>query len=556
MVAGTHTAMVRGPGGEEIHTDTHGRFRAQLHWDREAVGSDEDSRWVRKLQEVSTSMGLARVGWEMFLSHIDGDPDRPVGVGRAINGVAIPTYALPNNKNMMSIKTPSSPQSGGFNELSMDDSAGSQAISMRAEKDLDALVKNDKSEVIGNNETHTVGVDFVRQVTGNQTISIGGNSDATYGKSYSLNIQLDRDKKVGGSEKVDVGGASDSAVAGSDSESVGIMRITVAGSFKMPDIEAMAKSAAMQFVRGVSPGATALYDKAKGAYDTVQGMSEGGSLEDKVKDTVKGYVEDTVKDAAKDAGKAAFDAIKGGKGLDGAVDAAGTSLEGSYDEQKGKVDGLMGGVDSQISGLKDNFNNLAPTQETFNSSLQGAASTLTGGLSDSLSKGDYGLALNQAVDLFCIGSISRAVEGNVLKLVGGCFVTASLRDITWDIGYGYAELVGGVKLTSVQGSITQSVEKCLLTLVGGTVIRTSTGNLTISSKASSVMVGGAATYASTAKLELKGTNITLDAGVSLILEGGGGQVVMTPGDVTISGDLNLKAGGKVATTAALIDITE
>jgi hypothetical protein len=357
---------------------------------------------------------------------------------------------------------------------------------------------------------------------------------------------------VGGAETIHVGEASNSAVGGSDSESVGVMRVTIAGSFQMPDIKAMAKSAAMQFARGVSPGATALYDKAQSAYGTVQSLSQPGALEGKVKD----YATDTLKGAGKDAGKAAFDALKGGKGLDGAVDAAKSSLQGSVDEQKGKADGLMGDYKSTISGLQDNFNNLAPTQETFNSSLQGAASTATGGLSDSLSKGDYSLALNQAIDMFCVGGISRAVEGNVLKLVGGCFVTASVKDISWDIGFGYAELVGGVKLTTVAGSITQSVEKCLITLVGGTAIRNATGNLTISSKGSSVMVGGAATYTSTAKIELQGTNITLDAGVSLILEGGGGQVVMTPGDVTIAGDLNLHAGGKVATSAALIDITE
>ena len=109
VIAGTHTAMVRGPGGEEIHTDKYGRFRAQFHWDRDGKGYDEDSRWLRILQETSSSMVLARTGWEMFVAYIGGDPDRPIGIGRAINAEMAPTYDLPGNMTRMSMRTPSSP---------------------------------------------------------------------------------------------------------------------------------------------------------------------------------------------------------------------------------------------------------------------------------------------------------------------------------------------------------------------------------------------------------------------------------------------------------------
>jgi type VI secretion system secreted protein VgrG len=167
-VAGSHTAMVRGPSGSEIHTDKYGRFRAQLHWDREATGTDEDSRWLRALQETSSSMVLARTGWEVFIGYIDGDPDRPIGLGRAINGIAPPTYGLPANKNAMTIHTPSSPATGGYSEIKMDDSAGSQKISIRAEKDLDTVVKNDKLEKVGHDETHEVGLNLKRTVAGDR----------------------------------------------------------------------------------------------------------------------------------------------------------------------------------------------------------------------------------------------------------------------------------------------------------------------------------------------------------------------------------------------------
>ncbi|MBW2459812.1 MAG: type VI secretion system tip protein VgrG, partial [Deltaproteobacteria bacterium] len=256
-VSGSHTAAVRGPAGEDIHTDPHGRFRAQLHWDREALENDEDSRWLRKLQEVSTSINLARTSWEMFICHIDGDPDRPIGLGRAINGEAVPTYQLPQNQNVMSIKTPSSPATGGFNELRMDDSAGMQMFSIQAEKDYDAVVKNNKGVTIGNNEVHTVGTDFDRQVTGNQTISVGVNQSATVGEDQKLNVQGSSSTTVGGSMEVKLASGATIRIDCNDTELVGGLRLTVAGSFAVPDLGAMAESAARTFAGGASPGAKA-----------------------------------------------------------------------------------------------------------------------------------------------------------------------------------------------------------------------------------------------------------------------------------------------------------
>ncbi|EYF06407.1 type VI secretion system Vgr family protein [Chondromyces apiculatus] len=229
VIEGTHTAMVRGPSGAEIHTDKYGRFRAQTHWDREAKGTDEDSRWVRPLQECATSMVLARVGWEMSLAYIDGDPDRPVGVARNINGVMVPTYAQPAQKTVMTIKTPTSPKSGGFNELRLEDNAGSQHFYVRAERDLVGVVKHDKTERIGNNETHFVSVHMNRSIENDQTVSIGANSTTSAGNDYRLEVKGDRSISVGGNETIEVGATAGSSVFGSDQETVGSVRMTQAG---------------------------------------------------------------------------------------------------------------------------------------------------------------------------------------------------------------------------------------------------------------------------------------------------------------------------------------
>jgi len=228
-IEGTHTAMVRGPAGAEIHTDKYGRFRAQFHWDRAAKGTDEDSRWVRPLQESATSMVLARVGWEMSVSYIDGDPDRPVGIARNINGVMVPAYGQPGNKSVMTMKTPSSPKNGGFNELRLDDNAGSQSFYVRAERDIIGVIKHDKTETIGNNETHFVSVQMNHTVENDQTVAIGINSVTSSGNDYRLEVKGDRSITVGGNETIEVGASAASSVFGNDSETVGSVRLTLAG---------------------------------------------------------------------------------------------------------------------------------------------------------------------------------------------------------------------------------------------------------------------------------------------------------------------------------------
>jgi type VI secretion system secreted protein VgrG len=225
-VAGVHTAMVRGPAGEEIHTDKFGRFRGQFHWDREAKSTDDDSRWLRMLQEPATSITLARVGWEMSVGYIDGDPERPIGLARNINGVMLPTYTQPANKSRMTIRTQSYPGGGGYNELRLEDVAGSMHFDIRAERDYMGVVKRDRIEKIGSNHLHTVKAKFKHGVGRNQTVFIGGNSDTDLTGTHGGNIAGNRSKSVGGSENIDVGTSMVENVSGNDTESVGADRIT------------------------------------------------------------------------------------------------------------------------------------------------------------------------------------------------------------------------------------------------------------------------------------------------------------------------------------------
>jgi type VI secretion system secreted protein VgrG len=227
-VAGVHTAMVRGPVGEEIHTEKHGRFKAQFHWDREAKGTDEDSRWVRMLQEPSTSITLARVGWEMSVGYIDGDPERPIGLARNINGVMLPTYAQPGNQSRMTIRTQSYPGGGGYNELRLEDSAGAMHFDIRAERDYVGVVKRNRVERIGNDHVQTCKAKLGRGVGRDQTLFIGGDSVTSCTGTLGLAVADDRTKTVDGNERIEAGRSVIEDVSSDDEEKVGADRTTTA----------------------------------------------------------------------------------------------------------------------------------------------------------------------------------------------------------------------------------------------------------------------------------------------------------------------------------------
>lgn len=220
-IAGTHTATVRGPAGEEIHTDEHGRFRVQFHWDREAQGTDEDSRWLRQLQETASSMVLARVGWEQTVAYVNGDPDRPLGIARNINGGMPSEYAQPANKTRMSIKSPSYPSNGGFNELRLEDVAGAQHFDWKSEKDWTGDVRRNRLEHVGNNETHSVGAGMSHAVENDQSVDVGGNFETTVGGSYPFTVEGDRTKSVSGDESITIGSVRSATTHKNETEKVG-----------------------------------------------------------------------------------------------------------------------------------------------------------------------------------------------------------------------------------------------------------------------------------------------------------------------------------------------
>lgn len=244
VIAGPQTAVVVGPSGDEIHTDQHGRIRVQFHWDRLGKKDDKSSCWIRVSQSWAGpgwgALYLPRIGQEVVVEFLEGDPDRPIVTGAVYNGMNPPPITLPDEKTKSTLRSASSPGSDGSNELRFEDAKGSEEVYLHAQKDLRIVVENDKTQKIGANEQLAVGGDRSRDVSGNQSMKVGGNDTTTVGANQSLQVGGNRTttvagshtETVGGDQSVSVGGAHTLTVALASAETIGAAKVlTVGGAY-------------------------------------------------------------------------------------------------------------------------------------------------------------------------------------------------------------------------------------------------------------------------------------------------------------------------------------
>lgn len=207
-IPGAQTAIVTGPGGEEIYTDEFGRVKVQFHWDREGKSDEKSSCWMRVSQLWAGAgwgaMFIPRIGHEVIVEFIDGDPDRPIITGRVYHGTNLPPYKLPDEKTKSTIKSDSSKGGGGFNELRFEDKKDSEEVFLHGQKDWTIQILNDKNQDIGHDETLHVGNDRTKNVDKNQTETIGENKTISVGKNHSESIGANASITVGKDATVDV----------------------------------------------------------------------------------------------------------------------------------------------------------------------------------------------------------------------------------------------------------------------------------------------------------------------------------------------------------------
>ena len=228
-IVGVESATVVGPKGEEIHTDEFGRVRVHFHWDRESKRDDKSSCWIHVSQSWGGSgfggSNLPRIGQEVIVDFLGGDPDRPIITGRVYTNLQKTPYKLPDNKTQSGWKSNSTGNTGGYNEIMFEDVGGSELFRVQAEKDRQTLVKNDDQQTVGRdrtrmvkrNETVTVGKDRTKRVVKNEAQQIGQNQSITVGVNRSTQVGVIDSTVVGDTHVVQIAPPGEGGGAGSSS---------------------------------------------------------------------------------------------------------------------------------------------------------------------------------------------------------------------------------------------------------------------------------------------------------------------------------------------------
>ncbi len=206
LISGPQTATVVGPDGEEIHTDKHGRIKIKFHWDRKGPRNDQASRWARVGQISSGKkwggIQIPRIGMEVIVDFLEGDPDRPIVVGTVYNGENPPPYQLPANKTQAGVKTRSTKGGGedNYNEFLFEDKKGAEFIRLHAEKDMNLTIEDAETRTVkGKNKkdvgettretTIEKGDDILTVKTGDSKFKIGRDQKGTVGRDYHLKAE-------------------------------------------------------------------------------------------------------------------------------------------------------------------------------------------------------------------------------------------------------------------------------------------------------------------------------------------------------------------------------
>ena len=262
IVQGPQTATVVGKDGEEIWTDKYGRVKVQFHWDRYGEVNENSSCWIRVSHPWAGknwgAVAIPRIGQEVIVSFIEGDPDQPIITGRVYNDDNMPPYELPANATQSGVKTRSSKEGSpdNFNELRFEDKKGEEQLYIHAEKNQDNIVENDettsvghdrtedvgndeiitigndRTESVGNNETITIGVDRTESVGSNETITIGSNRSVTIGSNKSETIAINKAETIGAAKELTIGGLYQVTVGGVMNETVALAKAQEVGATK------------------------------------------------------------------------------------------------------------------------------------------------------------------------------------------------------------------------------------------------------------------------------------------------------------------------------------
>ncbi|MZG35738.1 type VI secretion system tip protein VgrG, partial [Dickeya dianthicola] len=208
-VDGPQIATVVGPAGEEIYCDQYGRIKLQFPWDRYGASDDQSSCWVRVSQGWAGGqyglIAIPRIGHEVVVSFLEGDPDQPIVTGRTFHATNPSPYPLPANKTRTSLRTRTH-KGAGFNELRFEDQAGQEEVFIHAQKDMNTVVLNNRSTAVNASHSENVGGDQTVVVQHNQTVSIEQNQHTGIKGTQNINVGNGRQTSVTTTDTLTVSG--------------------------------------------------------------------------------------------------------------------------------------------------------------------------------------------------------------------------------------------------------------------------------------------------------------------------------------------------------------
>jgi type VI secretion system secreted protein VgrG len=207
IVDGPQTAVVVGPNGEEIYTDKLGRIKVQFHWDRYGNNDENSGCWIRVSQSMAAptwgAVYLPRIGHEVVVAFLEGDPDRPLVTGAVYNGLHYPPYSLPENKTRTTFRTQTH-KGTGYNELSFEDEANQEEVHIHAQKDMSTKVLNNRFRTIGQDEFLTVDRNQTNEIKGDHKETIEGHKTTQVNNTFSETVEQDVTVKYNANEQQSV----------------------------------------------------------------------------------------------------------------------------------------------------------------------------------------------------------------------------------------------------------------------------------------------------------------------------------------------------------------
>ncbi|UVK44047.1 type VI secretion system tip protein VgrG [Mesorhizobium sp. AR07] len=267
IMRGPQTATVVGPSGEEIFTDKYARVKVQFHWDRVGKKDQNSSCFVRVSQTWAGSgwgfIQIPRIGQEVIVDFIEGDPDLPIITGRVYNASQMPPYGLPGSATQSGWKSDSSKGGGGYNELMFEDKAGSELVNFQAQKDHHLLIKHDRTKLVQHDQSdridhdakHSVGHNLDEDVGNNKTVKVGVDQTTNIGSNDTETVGKNRSLTVMANETIHVVSNSTENIDANHTQTVGIVQTVTVKAARFDTVGA-AETRSVAGVQTNSIGAT------------------------------------------------------------------------------------------------------------------------------------------------------------------------------------------------------------------------------------------------------------------------------------------------------------